>query len=211
MNENFKLLAKNKSYYSWDYDYNSVEAKILLDINNDDLYLKMNSFISKSGLGKGEWKKDLEFIKIGNLNTKIDTVLVNSLLKKYKISQHNFSRHWEDEEGNQMLLSEVFMLYKPDIIEEPKVEEPKKENPKLKHIKSISTLDQKENDDIELVKYSDKAYALFGIGTKKIKDELLSLGCRYNKFLTEPKTGGKKAGWIFSINKLDNIKKLIKN
>jgi len=205
MNENLKLLATNKSYYSWDYDYKSVEAKILLDMSNDDLYLKLNSFKAKTGLGKGEWKDDLEFIKIGNLKTKIDSVLVNSLLKKYVISQHKFSKHWEDEEGNQMLLSELFMLHKKDILKEPK-----KEISELKHIKSISTFDKKEYSDIELVKYSDKAYAIFGKGTKEIKEDLLELGCRYNKFLTDPKTGEKKAGWIFPLSKLDKVNDLIK-
>jgi hypothetical protein len=204
MIENLKLLVKNKSYYSWEYDYNSVDATILLDISDDNLYLKMNSFQSKSGLGKGEWKKDLEFVNIGNLNTKIDTVLVHSLLKKYTISQHKFSKHWEDEEGNLMTLSEVFMLYKHEIINEPK-----KEKSEMKHIKSISNFDTKETDDIEIVKYSDKAYAIFGKGTKNIKDKLLELGCRYNKFLTDTKTGEKRAGWIFPSSKLDSIKKLI--
>lgn len=204
MNENLKLLAKNKTYYYWNDDYNSVEAKILLDMNNDDLYLKMNSLKVKSGIGKGKWENDLEFIKIGNLNTKIDSVLVNSLLKKYNMSQVKFSKHWEDEEGNQMLLSELFMLHKHDVVNEPK-----KEKSELKHIKSISTFDKKEESGIELVKYSDKAYAIFGKGTKEIKDELSVLGCRYNKFLTDPKTGEKRAGWIFPTSKLDNVNKLI--
>jgi len=202
MNDNLKLLAKNKSFYSWEYDYKSVDAKILLDINDDSLYLKLDSFISKSGLGKGKWENELEFVKIGNLNTKIDTVLVNSLLKKYTISQNKFRKHWEDEEGNQMLLTEVFMLHKHTIDDEKR-----KEKSELKHIKTISKFEEKEKLDI--VKYSDKAYAIFGDGTKKIKDELLSLGCRYNKFLTDPRTGIKSPGWIFPNSRFVDVNKLI--
>jgi len=206
MKENLKFLAKNISYYSWEYDYNSVEAKILLDMNDDNLYLKLTIIKIKSGLGKGEWKNELELVNIGNLNTKIDTVLVNSLLKKYAISQHKFSKHWNDEEGNQMLLTEIQLMYKPEIIEKSE-----KEKSELKHIKSISSFDKKEVSSIEITKYSDKAYAIFGEETRNIKDNLLEIGCRYNKFLTDPKTGDKRAGWIFPISKLDIINNLIKN
>jgi len=203
MIDNLEVLVKNKSYYQWEYDYNDVTAEILLDKEDNSVYLEMKSHKVKSGLGKGSWTTPLELVKIGNLNTKIDTALVRTLLKKHKISQHNFSQHWEDKEGNLMSLTEVFLMYSPEkteITKAPKVS-------KLKHIKSINTFDKKDN--IEIIKYSDKAYAIFGEDTRKIKDDLLSIGCRYNKFLTDPKTGQKRVGWICSNSKIDLVKELI--
>ena len=87
---------------------------------------------------------------------------------------------------------------------------PEKIKPELKHIKPISKFkEEPKNKDIELVKYSDRSYALFGEDTKKIKDELNILGCKYNRFLTDPTTGQKRAGWICSIGKLDKVKELL--
>lgn len=203
--KNLTTLATNISYYQWEYDYNSVIATILLDNSDNSLYIDLTSKKVKSGLGKGDCTSQLEYINLGKINTKIDTTLVQSILKKYNISQHKFSKHWEDEEGNLMLLSELLLIHQSKNIEVPK----KIEKKELKHIKSIDSFD-KNNKDIEIIKYSDKAYAIFGDGTRNIKDKLSSIGCRYNKFLTDPKTGKKRAGWICSISKIDLVKNIIK-
>jgi hypothetical protein len=192
---NYEVIATNQSYWSWEYDAITVTAEILLD--KDSLYLKINKVHTKSGIGAGTFPKQLEFVNIGTLQ-KADLALVRTLLTKHS-RQQKFSRFWEDKEGNKMSLSDLIKLLKP--------EKPKRE---LKHIKPIATFKEpKIEKDIELVKYSDKSYALFGIGTKDIKDQLIALGCRYNRYLTDPKTGEKKAGWIFPTTKLDKIKELI--
>jgi hypothetical protein len=203
--ENMEVIAKNESHYSWEYDSHTTTAQILLDRTDDSLYIKIRTVHNKSGLGAGSYPKDLEFKRIGNLH-KADLTLVRSLLTKYNYSysQQKFSKHWEDEEGNKMTLSELLKLYKPEkTIRE---ESPKKE---LKHIQSISSFSEPKKSDIEIVKYSDRAYAIFGEGTKNIKEKLIELGCRYNKFLTDPKTGEKRPGWICSISKIDLIKNYI--
>jgi hypothetical protein len=192
----YEVLATNEVYWRWEYDAITVTAKILLDKTDNSLYLKINSVHTKSGLGAGVFPKQLEFINIGNLQ-KADLALVRTLLSKHALQQ-KFSRFWEDKEGNKLSLGDLIKLLKP--------EKPKRE---LKHIKPITTFEEPNIQNIELVKYSDKSYALFGLGTKDIKDQLIALGCRYNKFLTHPETGEKKAGWIFSNNKLDKIKEII--
>lgn len=198
--ENMKVLGKNTSYWSWEYDSNEVIAKILLDADNS-LYLKISKKHTKTGLGAGQKTTILEFEKIGTLY-KPDLKDVKTLLKKHANDKssagHGFSQRWKDEEGNEMSLSELISLNKPETPEAPK----------LKHIQTKSQFDNPSND-IEIVQYSDRAYAIFGMGTKAIKDQLMDLGCRYNKFLTDPKTGQKRAGWICSINKIEKIKKLI--
>ena len=201
--ENMEVIATNESRYSWEYDSHTTTAQILLDRTDDSLYIKMRTVHTKSGLGAGSYPKDLEFKRIGNIQ-KADLALVRTLLTKHANSQQKFSKHWEDEEGNKMTLSELLTEYKP---EKPiKEEQPKKE---LKHIQTISNFDKTKKSEIEIVKYSDKSYAIFGEGTKKIKDKLIELGCRYNKFLTDPKTGEKRPGWICSISKIDLVKELL--
>lgn len=51
--------------------------------------------------------------------------------------------------------------------------------------------------DLELLDYSEKAFAVFG-NTKAVKDTLKELGGRFNPALTHPATQQKAAGWIFS-------------
>ena len=201
--ENMEVIATNRSHYSWEYDSHTTTAQILLDRTDDSLYLKIRTVHNKSGLGAGSYPKDLEFKRIGNLQ-KADLALVRTLLSKFTHSQQKFSKHWQDDEGNNMTLTEWLSLYKPK--KNIKDEKPKKE---LKHIKPMSTFSETKKSDIELVKYSDRAYAIFGDGTKNIKDKLMELGCRYNKFLTDPKSGEKRPGWICSISKIDLVKKIV--
>jgi hypothetical protein len=202
--ENFEVIATNHSSYNWEYDNSKVTAQILLDkSDNNTLYLKLRKVHVKTGLGAGTYPSDLEFIKIGTLQ-KADLALVRSLLKKHGYEQQKFSKFWEDEDGNRMSLTDMLKLRKPKRV--------------LKNIKSISDFDSQittkqapkyENEDVELIQYSEKSYALFGEGTKAIKDELKALGCKFNPFLKDPKTGAKRAGWIFPIGKLEQVKDLI--
>ena len=60
----------------------------------------------------------------------------------------------------------------------------------------------------EIVDYSDKAIAVFG-DTSEIKDELYAAGGRFNYSLKY--NDSKKAGWIFSKKKTDQIKKLLES
>jgi hypothetical protein len=201
-NENYKIIASNESYWSWEYDSDTVTARILL-FDDNSLYLTITKVHSKSGLGAGTTKNELVNINIGNLQ-KADLALVRSLLKKHAHTRTSasggFSKLWEDEEGNKLSLTDLINLYK---------EERDIKSNTLKHIKQISNFQNTPTLNIELVKYSDRAYALFGDDTKKIKDQLINLGCRYNKFLTDPSTGNKRAGWICSLGKVDKIKEII--
>ena len=60
--------------------------------------------------------------------------------------------------------------------------------------------------DFLIVDYSEKAIAVFG-DTKPIKDELKALGGRFNPNLTHD--DGKKAGWIFSKSKEQEVRNLL--
>lgn len=60
--------------------------------------------------------------------------------------------------------------------------------------------------DFIVVDYSEKALAVFG-DTKAVKDQLKALGGRFNPKLTHE--GQKKAGWIFSKQKEQEVKSLL--
>jgi hypothetical protein len=60
--------------------------------------------------------------------------------------------------------------------------------------------------DFIIADYSEKAIAVFG-DTKPAKEQLKALGGRFNPKLTHE--GEKKAGWIFSHSKRDELKKLL--
>ena len=63
-----------------------------------------------------------------------------------------------------------------------------------------------DNEQFEIVDYSQKAIALFG-DTKPIKDLLLAIGGKFNPRLTH--NGEKKAGWIFQQSKREELETII--
>jgi hypothetical protein len=205
--ENYELLASNQSTYSWEYSYNYVVAKIYLDKTDGSLYLDLTKTTSSSGINKYKNTVKLaDYISIGNIikpNLKLVKTLLAEHAYKGSKAESNFSKFWTDNDGNNMTLSDLILSFKPETLITEKKPKEKKE---LTHIKSKSDY---EKSNIELVKYSDYSYALFGTDTIKIKDKLDLLGCRYNKFLTDPKTGEKRPGWIFSNKRLDDVKKII--
>ncbi|MCK9416675.1 hypothetical protein M0Q97_08470 [Candidatus Dojkabacteria bacterium] len=202
--ENYELLASNQSTYGWDDAFGRVEAKIYLDKTDGSLYLDMKKTSGNHGINRWENTiKVADYIFIGN-TTKPNLKLVKTLLAEYAYkgsrADSNFSKFWTDNEGNKMTLSDLIISFKPETL----IKEPVKKD--LTHIKSKNDY---EKSNIELVKYSEYSYALFGADTIKIKDKLNLLGCKYNKFLTDPKTGEKRPGWIFSNKRLDDVKKII--
>lgn len=61
-------------------------------------------------------------------------------------------------------------------------------------------------DDIEVVDYSERAYAVFG-NTYDLRNQLKEIGASYNKWL---KYGnGKKPGWIIGKRKKEELEKII--
>jgi len=198
--DNYEILGTNESSWSWEDDADHRTAQILLDKIDNSLYLKIKQVHTKFGLGAGKRECALVFIKIGALQ-KADLSIVKTLLKKHAHQKsrtgNGFSTFWTDEEGNKMNLTDLIKIHKPEKV--------KKE---MTHIKSIDTFEEPKKD-IEIVKYSDRSYAIFGDDTKSIKNELSALGCKYNRFLTDPKTTKKRAGWICALNKIDKIREII--
>jgi len=65
--------------------------------------------------------------------------------------------------------------------------------------------------DLRLVNYSDKSVAVFGASTYQFRKSLASVGGTFNKFLTNPDTKQREAGWIYSIRNKAELEKIIEN
>ena len=62
--------------------------------------------------------------------------------------------------------------------------------------------EQAVKESFIIVNYSEKALAVFG-NTRPVKDQLKAMGGRFNPKLTHE--GSKKAGWIFSKSKKQEL------
>lgn len=88
-------------------------------------------------------------------------------------------------------------------IVEPKV---KKSSVKAEKVEEAKEVESVAVEGLEVVDYSEKAVAVFG-DTKAIKEQLKELGGRFNPSLNY--NGEKRAGWIFSKKKADEVRSLI--
>lgn len=69
----------------------------------------------------------------------------------------------------------------------------------LNGIEKLREKEEKNDEPLKLIKYSEKSFALIGEGTRDIKDEIMGVGGKWNKGL---KMKGKAVGgWIFSLKK----------
>jgi hypothetical protein len=119
---------------------------------------------------------------------------INTKSRKYDRSEDIIKKHFDK--------GFVAFLYKTFETEKPKEEE------KTKKERTIKNFDDFKSNDISIVDYSDRAVAVFG-NSYPIKDKLKDLNGRFNKFLTNPKTGKKEAGWIFPKTRKDELEKII--
>jgi len=60
---------------------------------------------------------------------------------------------------------------------------------------------------MNLSNYSSRSFVLFGDDTKIYKDSIKGLGGKWNPNLTNPITGERFGGWIFSNEKLNDVTK----
>ena len=103
------------------------------------------------------------------------------------------------------------LMNEPDVQETPKpVNEPKPAKIRKKKFNFDEQIESgtpvQKREDIEVVDYKERSYALFG-NTYDIKDQLKDMGAYYNKFLTH--NGRKQPGWIVSKKKKAELEKII--
>lgn len=117
------------------------------------------------------------------------------------------SFRYDDSDGMQDYYDTNFYL-KIKVSDEYKVIEPKakKSSVKSEKVEEAKEVEAVTVEDLEMVDYSEKAIAVFG-DTKAIKEQLKELGGRFNPALNY--NGEKRAGWIFSKKKADEVRNLM--
>lgn len=123
------------------------------------------------------------------------------------VTTYASSFRYNDSDGMQDYFDTNFYIH-IEVSDEYKVIEPKA---KKSIIKTEKAEESKEMESVtveglEMVYYSEKAIAVFG-DTKAIKEQLKELGGRFNPSLNY--NGEKRAGWIFSKKKADEVRNLM--
>ena len=120
------------------------------------------------------------------------------------VTTYASSFRYDDSDGMQDYFDTNFYL-KIKVSDEYKVVEPKakKSSVKAEEVKEVEAVTV---EGLEIVDYSEKAIAVFG-DTKAIKEQLKELGGRFNPSLNY--NGEKRAGWIFSKRKADEVRELL--
>ena len=117
------------------------------------------------------------------------------------------SFRYDDSDSMQDYFDTNFYL-SLKVSDEYKVVEPKtkKSSVKAEKVEEAKEVEAVTVEGLEMVDYSDKAIAVFG-DTKAIKEQLKELGGRFNPSLNY--NGEKRAGWIFSKKKADEVRNLM--
>jgi len=213
---NMTLIATNESNWSWEYDSIEKIARLFVFNNSKNLFLEITEMHTKSGIGAGIDYNPVTSIDCGTLQ-KPELSLIRSTLKQFTTSKSSagkgFSAKWKDINDNELALNEIINNYNSTFA-----------TPTITKSEEIT---KSKSKNIELVPYSDKAFALFGSGTIDYKYELAKIGGRYNRWLVDPRnkqnigvaTGTEadyltkkkqtRPGWIFSNSKLAMVKELI--
>ena len=117
------------------------------------------------------------------------------------------SFRYDDSDSMQDYFDTNFYL-SIKVSDEYKVVEPKakKSSVKAEKVEEAKEVEAVTVEGLDIVDYSEKAIAVFG-DTKAIKDQLKELGGRFNPSLNY--NGEKRAGWIFSKRKADEVRELL--
>lgn len=123
------------------------------------------------------------------------------------VTTYASSFRYNDSDGMQDYFDTNFYIH-IEVSDEYKVIEPKAKKSSIKTEKAeeAKEMEAVTVEGLEMVDYSDKAIAVFG-DTKAIKEQLKELGGRFNPSLNY--NGEKRAGWIFSKKKADEVRNLM--
>lgn len=123
------------------------------------------------------------------------------------VTTYASSFRYNDSDGMQDYFDTNFYIH-IEVSDEYQVIEPKakKSNVKVEKVEEAKEVKSATVEGIEVVDYSEKAIAVFG-DTKAIKEQLKELGGRFNPSLNY--NGEKRAGWIFSKKKADEVRNLV--
>ena len=123
------------------------------------------------------------------------------------VTTYASSFRYNDSDGMQDYFDTNFYL-SISVSHEYKVVKPKAKKSSIKpeKVEEAKEMEAVTIEGLEVVDYSEKAIAVFG-DTKAVKEQLKELGGRFNPSLNY--NGEKRAGWIFSKKKADEVRNLM--
>lgn len=123
------------------------------------------------------------------------------------VTTYASSFRYNDSDGMQDYFDTNFYIH-IEVSDEYKVIEPKAKKSSIKTEKAEESKEMEAVtvEGLGMVDYSEKAIVVFG-DTKAIKEQLKELGGRFNPSLNY--NGEKRAGWIFSKKKADEVRNLM--
>ena len=202
-----EIAAKVRSYAKKNFPGFKFSVRSEWSMYADSLYIELKEgicipFVEGSRSAKRGYMSTMSSVKAwkDELTPKVFAAL-------NAVSNYASSFRYNDSDGMQDYFDTNFYIH-IEVSDEYKVIEPKAKKSSIKTEKAeeAKEMEAVTVEGLEMVDYSEKAIAVFG-DTKAIKEQLKELGGRFNPSLNY--NGEKRAGWIFSKKKADEVRNLM--
>lgn len=202
-----EIAAKVRSYAKKNFPEFKFSVRSEWSMYTDSMYIELKSgpcvpFVEGSRSAERGYMSTMNAVKAWKKELTPEMFAVLDAVTVYASSFR-----YDDSDGMQDYFDSNFYL-SIKISDEYKVIEPKakKCSVKAEKVEEAKEMEAVTVEGLEIVDYSEKAIAVFG-DTKAIKDQLKELGGRFNPSLNY--NGEKRAGWIFSKKKADEVRNLM--
>lgn len=202
-----EISAKVRSYAKKNFPEFKFSVRSEWSMYTDSMYIELKSgpcvpFVEGSRSAERGYMSTMSSVKAwkDELTPKVFAAL-------NAVSNYASSFRYNDSDGMQDYFDTNFYIH-IEVSDEYKVIEPKAKKSSIKTEKAeeAKEMEAVTVEGLEVVDYSEKAIAVFG-DTKAIKEQLKELGGRFNPSLNY--NGEKRAGWIFSKKKADEVRNLM--
>lgn len=202
-----EIAAKVRSYAKKNFPAFKFSVRSEWSMYTDSMYIELKSgpcvpFVEGSRSAERGYMSTMSNVKAWK-----DELTPEVFASLNAVSNYASSFRYNDSDGMQDYFDTNFYTH-IEVSDEYKVIEPKAKKSSIKTEKAeeAKEMEAVTVEGLEMVDYSDKAIAVFG-DTKAIKEQLKELGGRFNPSLNY--NGEKRAGWIFSKKKADEVRNLM--
>lgn len=202
-----EISAKVRSYARKNFPEFRFSVRSEWSMYTDSMYIELKSgpcvpFVEGSGSAERGYMSTMSTVKgwENELTPEVFKVLD-------AVTTYASSFRYDDSDGMQDYFDTNFYVH-IEVSDGYKVIEPKARKSGIKAEKAGESkgMESVTVEGLEMVDYSEKAVAVFG-DTKAVKEQLKGLGGRFNPSLNY--NGEKRAGWIFSKKKADEVRDLM--
>ena len=202
-----EISAKVRSYAKKNFPEFKISVRSEWSMYTDSMYIELKSgpcvpFVEGSRSAERGYMSTMSTVKGW------ENELTPEMFKVLDaVTTYASSFRYNDSDGMQDYFDTNFYIH-IEVSDEYKVIEPKAKKSSIKTEKAeeAKEMEAVTVEGLEMVDYSEKAIAVFG-DTKAIKEQLKELGGRFNPSLNY--NGEKRAGWIFSKKKADEVRNLM--